>query len=37
MNEKQKLKIMGENGYQAVIENYLWKYDAEKLQNIYKA
>jgi glycosyltransferase involved in cell wall biosynthesis len=37
MNEKQKLKIMGENGYQAVIENHLWKYDAEKLQNIYKA
>jgi len=37
MNDKQKLKSMGENGHQAVVENYLWKYDAEKLQNIYKA
>lgn len=36
MDEKQNLKSMGENGHRAVVENYLWKYDAEKLQNIYK-
>lgn len=34
--EKNKLEEMGVNGYKAVMKNYLWKYDAEKLQYIYK-
>lgn len=36
LESDEQLKEMGKNGYQAVNEQYLWKNDADKLQNIYQ-